>query len=379
VPSPPTILLTVAGLSPQIVTETLWCLLVQRAPAVDVREVHVLTTAVGKRRICETLLRPRTGWFHRFCREFRIPFTRIRFNQRTIHVVTAPDGSPLEDVRSPAENASVADAVLALVRELTHDPAVALHASVAGGRKTMGLLLGIAFQLCARPQDRLSHVLVSPPDLEGHRDFFYPPPTPRTYHGKKTQIDSRDVRVELAEVPVLRLRERVYTAGLETTSYSELVAQGQRDLDRLVEPPQIALRYGAPAVSIADTRIPLTPLEYAVYWLFAQKRAACTLPGCAGCRACALEASDFDKEHVLIPIKEHLIALRVRDEKALQLHPWRDTPQKRLREVRAHINTKIRMALGAGSWADRYMITAAGKRPDTMYYLPLTPKLIRIE
>ena len=42
----------------------------------------------------------------------------------------------------------------------------------------MGFYLGYAFSLYARPQDRLSHVLVSSP-FESHPEFFYPPATPR--------------------------------------------------------------------------------------------------------------------------------------------------------------------------------------------------------
>ncbi len=38
---PTTILLSVAGLSPQVITETLYCLFVQRAPPTDVRKVGV--------------------------------------------------------------------------------------------------------------------------------------------------------------------------------------------------------------------------------------------------------------------------------------------------------------------------------------------------
>jgi CRISPR-associated protein (TIGR02584 family) len=61
------------------------------------------------------------------------------------------------------------------VRELTADPDCAIHASIAGGRKTMGFYLGYALSLFGRPQDRLSHVLVSSP-FESNQNFFYPLP-----------------------------------------------------------------------------------------------------------------------------------------------------------------------------------------------------------
>ena len=50
-----------------------------------------------------------------------------------------------------------------LIRAFTADPESALHVSIAGGRKTMGFFLGYALSLYGRAQDKLSHVLVSPP------------------------------------------------------------------------------------------------------------------------------------------------------------------------------------------------------------------------
>ncbi|MBV5299598.1 MAG: TIGR02584 family CRISPR-associated protein, partial [Rhodoferax sp.] len=76
------------------------------------------------------------------------------------------------DIRSPADNRAAADFITAQVRAITADSGCALHASIAGGRKTMGFYLGYALSLFGRPQDRLSHVLVSEP-FESSYDFFY--------------------------------------------------------------------------------------------------------------------------------------------------------------------------------------------------------------
>ena len=50
----------------------------------------------------------------------------------------------------PAADAFIADAITALVRALTADPGSAVHASIAGGRKTMGFYLGYALSLFGR-------------------------------------------------------------------------------------------------------------------------------------------------------------------------------------------------------------------------------------
>jgi CRISPR-associated protein (TIGR02584 family) len=384
VPAPagsPTILLSVAGLSPQVITETLHCLLVQRRPPADVRQVHVLTTAVGKRQVCEDLLSSRDGWFHRFCREYRIPSTRIRFSARTIHVLTGANGAFLEDVRTPEDNGRVADAVLALVRDLTRDPAMALHASVAGGRKTMGLFLGIAFQLLARPHDRLSHVLVSPPELEGHRQFFYPPPTARAYQVKEGRVHSRDARVELAEIPVLLLRDQVQGIGFGQHSYSDLIALAQRALDRQAEPPPLVLDPRSRSLRIVEANIALTPLEFAVYTLLARRRVAgCGREGCPGCERCALRMDAFLDVGTVAALRTELQALRVHDDRAGSLAGWqaaKGDPRERFLQVRSRINRKIRQALGAGRWVDRYLLTPVGKRGETLYHISAPPDLIR--
>lgn len=64
-----------------------------------------------------------------------------------------------------------ADAIVELVRRCTQDDQTALHVSIAGGRKTMGFFMGYALSLYGRPQDRLSHVLVSAP-FESNHDFY---------------------------------------------------------------------------------------------------------------------------------------------------------------------------------------------------------------
>jgi CRISPR-associated protein (TIGR02584 family) len=89
-----------------------------------------------------------------------------------------PAARPLEDIRSPDDNRRAADGITELIREFTADPDCALHVSIAGGRKTMGFFLGYALSLYGRPQDKLSHVLVSEP-FESSSGFYYPTPASR--------------------------------------------------------------------------------------------------------------------------------------------------------------------------------------------------------
>ena len=160
---PRRILLAVTGLSPQIVTETVYALAVAPAPPrrpFVPTEVRLITTKEGTERAELSLLHPESGWFHRLRADYALP--PIAFESGHIHVLEDAAGRPLDDIRTPADNTRAADTITEVVRELTRDSESALHVSIAGGRKTMGFYLGYALSLYGRAQDRLSHVLVSP-------------------------------------------------------------------------------------------------------------------------------------------------------------------------------------------------------------------------
>lgn len=228
---PRRILLCVAGLSPQIVTETLYALTVIGEPRFVPTEIHLLTTAEGAERARLTLLSEEPGWFHRLRQDHGLP--EIRFALDTLHILRAADGRPLNDIRELADNEAIADAITHQVRELTADPDSAVHASIAGGRKTMGFYLGYALSLFGRPQDRLSHVLVSSP-FESNPNFFYPAPVARVIFATgpdQRPLDASAATVMLADIPFVRLRDGLHGALLrDGASFSEVVRQAQRNL-----------------------------------------------------------------------------------------------------------------------------------------------------
>jgi len=257
---PRRLLLAVTGLSPQIVTETLYAL-AHAAPPFIPTEVHLVTTAEGARLARAALLHPDGGQFHALLADYPA-LGRPAFAEAHIHVIAGPDGQPLADIRTPQENAAAADAITALMSELTRDETAALHVSIAGGRKTMGFYLGYAFSLYARPQDRLSHVLVSPP-FESHPEFFYPPARPKrlaTREGK--HIDTAEAIVTLAEIPVVRLRHGLPEALRQgRAGYGETVAA----LSDSFAPPRLGIDLAARSAHCGDRRVELKPAQLA--WL----------------------------------------------------------------------------------------------------------------
>ncbi len=205
------VLLCAIGMSPQIVTETLYALAVKPGEGCTPwipTEVHIVTTARGADNAKLNLLSGTPGWFGRLQHDFGLP--PIAFEPRNVHVIEGADGRALEDIRTPADNEAAADQIAELVRQLTQDDQAQLHASLAGGRKTMSYYLGYALSLYGRPDDRLSHVLVNEP-FEAHPDFYYPTPYEHVIHSRAPAspqaMNCADAIVQLAEIPFVRLRD----------------------------------------------------------------------------------------------------------------------------------------------------------------------------
>ena len=263
---PRRVLLAVSGLTPQVVTETLYALAAdEHAPFVPT-EVHLITSAEGARRAELSLLSDDLGWFHRLCADYHLP--GVRFDRSHIHVVRGAQGQPLDDIRSPQDNQAAADFITAQVRSFTADPACALHASIAGGRKTMGFYLGYALSLYGRGQDRLSHVLVSEP-FESSYDFFYPTPYSRVLQTRDGQLaDTATAQVTLADIPFVSLRHGLPTALLAgQASFNDTVLAARAAL----APPQLVLDLAGQCIYAAGRKVALPPAELALLAVFARR------------------------------------------------------------------------------------------------------------
>lgn len=218
------ILLAVCGMSPQIVTETLFALVTQKNWIPD--EVHLLSTAEGCERARMELLHPDRAYFESFCREWLDEGQYIKFDESCLHTFQR-DGKPMTDIRDLEDSAQVADQIAQQVWALTQDDTTEIHASIAGGRKSMGFLLGYAMSLYGRPQDRLSHVLVSEgyEGLTGKDGFYYPTRASKIINDRNGKPwDASKARVDLHEIPILHLNHRLPKSMRQApASFSSLV------------------------------------------------------------------------------------------------------------------------------------------------------------
>ncbi|MFZ7155988.1 CRISPR-associated ring nuclease Csm6 [Avibacterium avium] len=261
------ILLSVTGMSPAVVTETLYALITEKGFIPT--EIRVITTLRGKRLLLEKLLgiengkKKNAGALAEFIQDYgeQYGFSEIHFDESCIEVIEDKDHQKLEDIRSPEENSLASDQIVRLVAELCQDDNAALHVSIAGGRKTMGFFLGYALSLYGREQDSLSHVLVSE-GFENQDSFFYPKPYSYIITGKDGKpLDAKEGKVMLAEIPWVRLNLGVPEGLLQNTiSYSDSVQKAQN----LLADPKIT--FLSPIddrkVQFGETVIKLAPKAY---------------------------------------------------------------------------------------------------------------------
>jgi CRISPR-associated protein (TIGR02584 family) len=195
-------LVCAVGLSPQILTETVYALAVaQEMPWVP-DEIFVITTDSGYQKLKSHLMDPETGWLSRLCREYGLPVLTLDADKV---VILGRDCEAMSDIRTPEENMVVGDEVLRLIRRLTLDTGRQLHVSLAGGRKTMSFYMGYCLSLLGRDQDRLSHVLVEP--QYERTDFFYPPSESVWVEGTQGErLDLSQAKVTLGMVPFFPMR-----------------------------------------------------------------------------------------------------------------------------------------------------------------------------
>lgn len=357
------ILVAVTGLSPQVVTETVYALAVQRKPAWIPTEIRVISTSEGAERARLTLLGKDPGWFHRLRRDYGLP--PIRFDESLIRGLRRKGGGALDDIRTAADNEAAADALLEEIRDATAK-ADAVHVSIAGGRKTMGFFAGYALSLLGREQDALSHVLVEPP-FESHPDFFYPSPTPRIIYTPPPQsrpLDASRAKVTLAEIPFVRLRRLLARSRKGAGgSFAEAVEAAQEAVG-----PNVIIRLNEGILEAGGERIRLRRAELAFYAMIARATAEGRTVECPPEAPDEALGGRFLAEYDRIQTGREGAA---KTREALK----KGMDRAYFLERKSRISRALREALGTAK-AAIYDIQAAGKRPETSYALRLEPEEI---
>lgn len=289
------IFIFITGSTPQVITETIYALAMKK-PSVYPDGIFILTTCKGKE-LAEKALFDR-GILKTLTDEYDMP--PIDTKQISFIIPSDCSGNLLDDIRDEAENEAMGDLITSFIREKTKDPSYKLHCSIAGGRKTMSFYLGAAMQLFARPWDKLYHVLVTP-EFESNPEFFYKPKKDKELTSpcspslsksgvggvtgtRLKRLNTKDAVITLAELPFIRLRDKVSLDGKE---FKKLVEEGQKEIDMAIIQPELKVNLTEKTLKIGDKIIKLPPINLMIYAAYLRhKLNHCKYPEREYCRDC---------------------------------------------------------------------------------------------
>lgn len=269
-----TVLVGLCGLSPAVITETVWALTKADPPIIPDRVV-ILTTGEGRKCLRDDLFG--NGIWRSLLDELGVSENRIVFGDTgdSIRVFPRSDqGDELSDIVSSGESAAVADYMLETVRQFTENPDTRILFSVAGGRKTMTALAALCMSLLGRTHDRLCHVLVNPPfDRTDLSPRFFFPRKPPIFHSLPdgTEYCSDDANISLCEIPFVRTRYLFEDRYLRLPgAFSRTVEMANLQI-RTEYLPHLKIDPAEMVATLDQTVISLSAAEFVLYWMLAQQ------------------------------------------------------------------------------------------------------------
>lgn len=369
------ILLAVVGLSPQVITETLFALHQQKR---KVDAIHVITTRQGKEKINAHLLPPSDGRYYQYLKEYDIDPESINFGFDNVHTIKDGNGMEIDDISDEEENECLLRKCLELTFRFTKDSSTTIFFSVAGGRKTMTSYLTLAAQLYGRPQDRVYHVLVSP-EFESNRGFYYPPKKSvpielRDKNGEHYIKETRYAKINLVPVPFISIRDQLSDDMLDepkdpATLMLSLVKE---------QPYHLTIDLPAGKVAFKNLEFDMMPARLALYALFVLQKKDCKkdLNTCRYCTECYIDINQlYDRQSRITELYKKISGSReiaeMSDSGILNLNT------ENFNSYKAKIRKDIETGFGLHALSD-LAIESIGKRPDTRYGLKIDRNRIRI-
>ena len=347
------ILICVSGLTPQIVTETLFCLSVKEKTPID--EVYVLTTARGREVILGRDKHPATPKtplkkeIENLCKQYKIK--KPLFEENDNHIIVAKEEAiELPDIRSDKDNILFPNKVCEFIRDKSSNPNTTLYCSITGGRKSMSVHLANALSIFARENDRLVHVLTK----EEHEfKGFYP----------KNKKEAEDL--ELSEIPFVRLRSilsaDVKSSELLNLKFDEIVQHTQRQLKLLAPSNKLILDIERREIRYGNDKISLEPLEFLFYYYFVDSK----LRGNTNISVQQF-VSDETKNQFIEYFNEYYSESYYIKEKK-----WynKGFSKEDFRTKRSHVNNKIKNLIVDDDIVSDFIIDVNRKYGESTYYI----------
>jgi CRISPR-associated protein (TIGR02584 family) len=355
------VLLAVTGMSPSVLTETVWAL-AHPIPGDDSKpiipnRVVVLTTSRGRDEIIRLLFSPnpilggKNAWesLRESLGKEGFPVKdKLRFGKTgdDIRVFTKPNSETnetfeLDDIRTPEDNEAAANFILENLRGFVDDPEKQVIGSIAGGRKTMSALLYACFSLVGRDIDKLTHVLVNEP-YDQLKDFFFPAqPTGSISHRDGGKFNPAEANIQLADIPFPNLRylfSREF--GRQTGGFMRLVESCNANVKRRIgESIRLTISRNMREIEVNGQRLQLSAREHCIM-LFLASRAKDGEPSFGIYKDGIDVFNEFRKGLVETAPKENLADWRFSD--AIR----KDFSEEDLRKCLSSIREKVRRCGG---------------------------------
>lgn len=269
----------------------------------------------------------------------------------TLEVIAHQDNRPVIDIINAADHRAALQTIGGRVQALTSEGMPPLHASVAGGRKTMSAILSIAMNVYGRQQDKLSHILVDP-EVERQQDFLCPSPD---------GTDANKIHLVDLRFPSLGT---ILSRDMRQKPLEELTEIIARQLSHL-EP--VVLRRRSRELWIGDRCVKLRPIGVAIY-LYLAKAGETQESGVNPQQLDFAMMAQCYREAGATPEMSERLCLRLQNE----------NPQGWFLEHLSRLKGSLVKCLGP-VLADEVGIVAIGKRPHTRYRLRLPASRIAIE
>lgn len=367
-----TYLVAVCGVTPQVITETLYALH-QQGTQVDA--ISILTTRSGKDACIGQLLRAEDGEYFRYLAEYGYGPDRIDFSPRHVKAVLNEDGTEIDDIDTEEENERFLQMCMEEAFALSRDPHSRVLFSIAGGRKTMGACLSLAAQCYARPQDRIYHVLLTPAEFESCRDFFYPPKVPRmadvrSRDGHACQMETSLAQITLVPMPFFPLRSHLMPQMLrQPESPAALMLSLVREIKH-----ELAIDLVQRKLVWKGVELDMSPSRLALYSLLAirKKDSDCQRSSCQECESCYLTFDQIsERQGELTRLYQRMTTRELGKAGIVNL----DTLE--FNSYRSKINKEI--TFGFGEYEGRKLqIESCGPRLGLRFGIRLDKKRIRI-
>jgi CRISPR-associated protein Csx14 len=368
------ILLAICGLSPQVITETLYALHQEgRMP----HGIRVITTRSGKEALYANFL-SENGPYQRFLRDYGIEAPAVEFGPRHVIAVRDHNGVEIDDITGEEENELFLSACMEVTFELTRDRDTQVFFSIAGGRKTMGACLAMAAQCYGRPEDRIFHVLVSP-EFESCRDFYYPPPvsvpiTLQDRQGEPFVKETRYAKVTLVPMPFFPIRERLSDRHLKgPESPAALMLSLVREKRH-----ELVIDLKARVVTWKGVQCDMMPAPLALFTFFAmlKKDNACDKINCRCCSGCFLNAVEvLDRQAQITDIYQRICGGKCIEEMSTSGVVALTT--ENFNSYRSKIARILEKAFGAHEMKN-ICIDSRGRKPGVRYGLAIGRERIRV-